>query len=787
MIGKILVYITFSSFLFATLSYFYAMFSKKEDLIKFGRLAFYFGTASIIATTLFLLSKILAHDFQFTYVWEYSSRELQTYFLIATFYAGQQGSFLLWGLWTAIIGFIIIPYLQKHKYEAPAMSFYALAISFIVFILIVKSPFDYVWETYVGQVVEGFTPKNGRGLNPILQNYWITIHPPILFLGFASLTVPFALAMAALINKDFKNWINITIPWTLFASGILALGLMLGGFWAYETLGWGGFWAWDPVENSSLMPWIISAALVHTMLVTKRTGGLVKTSFTLAILGYIFVLYSSFLTRSGVLGETSVHSFVSPGAVVYQLLLTFLLVFVVISTITLFLRLNGISTSKIDFSVESREFYISLGSVTLLVIGFVVFLGTSFPIIADLINQIDRGIRPHTGVIEDFIKKGTVETAWYNNQVLPIAVIMTLLNAWSLLYSWRKTVTKDAISKSILSLIFSIIIAALAVYFGIKDFKFIALFWASAFSLAINFKFIFSSISKNYKLTGGFLSHFGLAIFTIGAITSGGYSIKKQIRLVENQTKTFEGYKLTYLKKEQIQKELGDREKYQYTIQVEKDGHKANVYPIVYWSDFNQRQAPFFEPGISSYFAKDVYVSPFSIEPFYEKPPALLSKNSIQKISMDSSISIELVKFDMRGMMAAAGGGQMKPGAIVKFVGKDFEKTDTLYAIMDPQSGTNMPFWDTIAHTNIEAGFIQLIPNRESLGSSQAVIAFKEVGKSLEVPKDIFTFEASLKPFILLVWIGTILLVLGFFISIAKYSANSKKISKALEEIEATD
>lgn len=770
MIGKILVYVTFSSFLIATLSYFYAMFSKKESFTKLGRTAFYFGTAGIIATTLFLLSKILAHDFQFTYVWEYSSRELQTYFLIATFYAGQQGSFLLWGLCTAIIGFVVIPYLQKHKYEAPAMSFYALAVSFIVFILIVKSPFDYVWETYVGQVVAGFTPKNGRGLNPILQNYWITIHPPILFLGFASLTVPFALAMAALINRDFKNWINITIPWTLFASGILALGLMLGGFWAYETLGWGGFWAWDPVENSSLMPWIISATLVHTMLVTKRTGGLVKTSFILAISGYIFVLYSSFLTRSGVLGETSVHSFVSPGAIVYQLLLAFLIVFIVISTITLFLRLNGISTSKLDFSVVSKEFFISLGSVSLLVIGFVVFLGTSFPIIAELIGQT----------------KGTVETSWYNKLVLPIAVIMILLNSFSLFLSWKNTEIGEVYKKSIVSLLISLIITALAYYFGVKDFNFVALLFASAFSFAVNFKFIFSSFRKDYKLAGGFISHFGLAIFTIGAITSGGYSIKKQIRLVENQTKSFEGYKLTYIKKEQIQKDLADREKYQYTIQVEKDGHKANVYPIVYWSDFNQRQAPFFEPGISSYFAKDVYVSPFSIEPFYEKPPSILSKNSKQNISIDTNISIELIKFDMRAMMAAAGGGQMKPGAIVKFVGKDFERTDTLYAIMDPQTGTNIPFWDTIPNTNIEAGFIQLIPNRENLGSSQAVIAYKEVGKSLEIPKDIFTFEASIKPLINLVWIGTILLVLGFFVSIAKYSANSKKMEKALEENKET-
>ncbi len=764
MIGKILVYITFSAFFISTLSYFYAMFSKKEALVRLGRITFYMGTAGIVATTLFLLSKILAHDFQFTYVWEHSSRELQNYFLVATFYAGQQGSFLLWGLWTSLIGFILIPYLQKHKYEAPAMSFYSLAISFIVFILISKSPFDYVWETYIGQVAENFTPKNGRGLNPILQNYWITIHPPILFLGFASLTVPFALAMAALVNKDFKNWINITIPWTLFASGILGLGVMLGGFWAYETLGWGGFWAWDPVENSSLMPWILSVALVHTMLVTKRTGGLVKTSFILAILGYIFVLYSSFLTRSGVLGETSVHSFVSPGEVVYKLLLIFLISFIIISIITLFLRLKSIPDSKLEFTTSSKEFYISIGSVTLLVIGFVVFLGTSWPIFAEYLGKT----------------KATVETSWYNGLVLPIAVIMLILNSWSILFNWRSSNSNEVFKKSLLSIAIAIFITLIGFYFGVNSFKFVALLFASAFSLSINIKFVINNISKDYKYVGGFLSHLGIAIFTIGAITSGGYAIKKQVRLIEHQSKTFEGYKLTYFKKEQIEKDLADREKYQYTIQVEKDGKISNVYPIVYWSDFNQRQAPFFEPGISTYLVQDVYVSPFSIEPFYEKPPAILSKSSVQKISMDTNISIELVKFDMRAMMGAANGGPIKPGAVVHYIGKDFNKTDTLYAILDPQTGTNMPFWDTIPNTNIEAGFIQLIPNKENLSSSQAVIAFKEIGKSLEIPKDIFTFEASIKPLISLVWLGTILIVLGFFISIIKYNSNSKKLEKAL-------
>ena len=221
MIGQILIYVAFGLSVLSGI--FYLIAKDKPGLLKLGRFAYYGVTATMLAISMYLLSNILSHNFQMTYVWEYSSTTLPLNLLISTFYAGQQGSFLLWGLTLTLIGFFLIPYLKERNYEYVTMGIFVLVIAFILLILIFKSPFEYVWETYADQNVEvGFMPKEGRGLNPILQNYWINIHPPILFLGYSAMTIPYIFAIAGLLKKDYRKWIRLALPWTLFASAILS-------------------------------------------------------------------------------------------------------------------------------------------------------------------------------------------------------------------------------------------------------------------------------------------------------------------------------------------------------------------------------------------------------------------------------------------------------------------------------------------------------------------------------------------------------------------------------------
>ena len=179
----------------------------------------------------------------------------------------------------------------------------------------------------------------------------MVIHPQVLFIGFTSMSVPFAYAVAGMLKRDYVSWIRVSTPWTVFGAMVLGTGVVMGGFWAYETLGWGGYWGWDPVENSSLVPWLVCVASIHTMLSQRRSGSFIKTNFVLSILCFIMVLYSTFLTRSGVLGDTSVHSFVEPGMLVYWMLLAGLFLFAAIGFGLFFARMKEMPKVPVEHSI----------------------------------------------------------------------------------------------------------------------------------------------------------------------------------------------------------------------------------------------------------------------------------------------------------------------------------------------------------------------------------------------------------------------------------------------------
>ncbi len=757
MTGKILVYITLLSSISSVIFYIIAA-NKGGMFTKIARLSYYALTTSIVMVSMYLLSEILSHNYQYTYIWEYSSNELPNNLLTATFYAGQQGSFLLWGLLLTLIGYFLMPYVQKHEYENYVMAFYSLILVFITLILTIKSPFEFIWESFPNVPV-GHTPENGRGLNPVLQNYWITIHPPILFTGYSAMSVPFAFAMAALAKRDYRNWIKVSLPWLLFGTGILGFGIMLGGFWAYETLGWGGFWAWDPVENSSLIPWLIAVSLVHTMLVSKRTGGLIKTNIFLAIFAFIAVLYASFLTRSGVLGDTSVHSFVSPGQTVYNLLLIMMITFILLSIVGVFYRIKELPNPKSTFKLDSKEFGLSIGSVIVLLIAFIVILGTSWPIILPIFG----------------LEKSVIEPQMYDQFNTPLAIIVMLLNSLTLYLTWKRTNTNHLLKKTFPALVFAVIFAIGASFLGINKAQDLVLVFAGFFSLYINFEFIFKTIFKNFSQVGSYVAHVGVALLIMGALFSGSYEVKEQIRLEKGESAKFMDYTITFEDKEQIERQWKDREKYKYNFKITKGEETHYVHPVVYWSDFNKRESPFFEPGIHTFATKDLYFSPYSIETKYKNPPVILSKNDKLPITIDSAYKIQLLKFIMPGPESFSG-EQIKFGSLVRISGENFIKEDTLYTIIDQGSGYNFPIWKSYEGTEFDIGFMQLDVNKEDLGSSRAIYAFRKTGGEMESPYEIFTLEASSKPLILIVWFGTVMIALGFFISMFKYIKSNKKI-----------
>jgi cytochrome c-type biogenesis protein CcmF len=363
-LGKIAVIVSIFSALFASLGFYINQ--KNSDLVwkKQATIALYTHVFSVLAIIGILFWMILNHYYEYNYVYQHSSNELPKHYMISCFWEGQEGSFLLWMFWHAMLSLVLVR--QRSELTTGALSVLTLA-QFMLGTMLLgisigditvgSSPFDLLrdkapdllqlpvlqsigMENYL-QVI-----KDGTGLNPLLQNYWMVIHPPTLFLGFAAAIVPFGFVVAHFWNKKrqvtseqnevkpivTENWIRQALPWTLFTVMILGAGIIMGGFWAYESLSFGGYWAWDPVENASLMPWIIAISGVHILLITKNTGRYSVLSIILLCFSFFFVLYATFLTRSGVLGDASVHSFTDLGLSGQLLFFIFLFVWVGINS-----------------------------------------------------------------------------------------------------------------------------------------------------------------------------------------------------------------------------------------------------------------------------------------------------------------------------------------------------------------------------------------------------------------------------------------------------------------------
>ncbi len=348
-LGHASVIVAFVAAIVAALAYFMATKDKplgSTDINwrNLGRGAFYVHTIAVFSIIFSLFNIIYNHRYEYYYAWSHSSNYLPTHFMISCFWEGQEGSFLLWIFWHTLLGLTIIWF--NKKWEAPTMAVFAFVQLFLTSMIlgvvigdlkIGSSPFillrDFMTDAPVFKLNPNFIPKDGTGLNPLLQNYWMVIHPPTLFLGFAIALVPFAFAIAGLWKKDYITWIKPALPWGLFGGLVLGVGIMMGAYWAYETLNFGGYWNWDPVENAVYIPWLVLIAALHTMVIYKRSKHALRTSFVLVITSFLLVLYATFLTRSGILGNASVHSFTDLG--LSGQLFAYLAAFVVLAIILL--------------------------------------------------------------------------------------------------------------------------------------------------------------------------------------------------------------------------------------------------------------------------------------------------------------------------------------------------------------------------------------------------------------------------------------------------------------------
>ena len=407
---------------------------------RYGALA----TCGFVAFALFLLAYAFqTHDFQIRYVARYSDRSMPWWYLVASLWGGQDGS-LLW--WTFLLsGYTVAVTLwMRGRYRELQPWMFATLMTifgfFCITMLFAANPF----ATTVGAA-----PLDGEGLNPLLQNYWMAIHPPSLYMGFVGWSIPFAILVGALITGRLsREWIDASRLWAMVAWSFLSLGLLLGCLWSYEELGWGGYWAWDPVENASFMPWLVGTAFLHSILTQERYGMMRVWNVFLLCLTFFMTIFGTFLTRSGLIA--SVHSFARSDIGIYFVwYLGFLLI---ACTALIIWRLPKLRSRNTIDSMLSREFAFLLNNWILLGMMVFVLVATTAPLLSDwLMNE-----------------KVTVGPPFYNKWMVPLGIILLLLMGIGPLTSWRKTTGRGFWRAALVPAVFGLVVFSLHVAFGAR-------------------------------------------------------------------------------------------------------------------------------------------------------------------------------------------------------------------------------------------------------------------------------------------------------------------------------
>lgn len=569
-LGNGFLVLSFVAALVSLVAYFLS--SKDQAYLKMARAAFHAHSFAVVGIAGVLFFMLFNHYYEYEYVWHHSNNAMPMRYILSCFWEGQEGSFLLWTFWNVVLGLLLKRMLNGNQWEAPVMTVFALVQVFLASMLlgiflgdyrIGSNPFlllrDHPDMVNAPFVQSGNIPADGRGLNPLLMNYWMTIHPPTLFLGFASTLPPFAFALAGLWKRQYNSWQQVALPWTFFGILILGVGILMGGAWAYEALSFGGFWAWDPVENSSLVPWLVLVGAGHVMIVNKNRGGSLFTTHLMAIGSFLLVLYSTFLTRSGILGQSSVHAFTDLGMqgqlVLY--VLTFVLLCVAFLIDNMLIRVSYVMGSVFlaYFSVlyghqklalmlwtvcslglcvygytnyfpkeeeeeefYSREFWIFLGALFLLLSSLIITYFTSIPVLNKLFN----------------LKKAPLEIRDYNLWIVPFVILTIVLIAGAQFLKFRhndkKIFFRQLRNSFLLSVLFGSVCCA-PLYF-IKGFSestgehkwelvsYSLLFIASFFAVIANGDYWLRILKGKVMKAGASIAHLGFALLMIGALVS---------------------------------------------------------------------------------------------------------------------------------------------------------------------------------------------------------------------------------------------------------------------------
>ncbi|WP_020528634.1 cytochrome c biogenesis protein CcsA [Flexithrix dorotheae] len=845
--GHLLIIMGFVTALAATFSFFTA--TNNSDLEKanswenFGKISFKLHSICTLIVIGMLFFMMANHYFEFNYVWKYSNKSMPPKYLFAAFWGGQQGSFLLWAFWHVILGNVLISTVSKD-WLSPVLCIFALVQAFLLSMLmgvyfwdykLGESPFELVrnlpdnvnlpWTEFPDYLQKFPRFQDGNGLNPLLRNYWMTIHPPTLFLGFAATLIPFAFAIAGIWKRQFTSWIKPALPWTYFGIMVLGTGILMGGAWAYEALSFGGFWAWDPVENASFVPWLVLVGAGHCMIITEKRNTSHFSSFFLCLMSFILVLYSTFLTRSGILGDSSVHSFGENGMLMqlliyllffiwlaftllmldrkFQLAYTALCLILFIAemitgatavTTTIFLvgtiAFLVITYNKYfpkqekDDQLWSREFWMFLGALVLILSSLQITISTSIPVINSIF-----------GTNMDAFTEIQERNLYYGKWQVPFAIIFVILMGVGQFLKYKNTETKPLFSKFKIPALLTIVFSAFFYFtarFTIDDYWYTGLMIFSIFAIITNGSYFLNVLKGKLDYAGSSIAHIGFGLILLGALISTAKSVEisenktgfdvsklnkdfsnnENILLRKGDTLKMGDYFVTYRGKTKDEINLNyevayfDSEENKKTGELQPGDYQFSLFPFV---QLNETFGNVPEPGTKHYLSKDIFTHikwadlEMNIEEDGHDDDYMGETGVMMGINdryHHENLQVKLLDINLleREQLVAP---EFQPHDIV--IKADLEITDM-------REGQEKTY--PVSPLYIIRDSINIIPNFAHLDELDIKFRIIELGREDRTvmiglqEREYIVMEAIVFPYINILWIGCLVMILGTFMAI---------------------
>jgi len=556
--------------------------------------------AFVTVAALGLIIALLRDDFRLAYVARNSYRMLAPAYKVAALWSGQEGSLLFW-TWI-LSGYAALLAVRSHRTMGnllpPALGILAgVQLFFLILVLWIASPFQTL----------PVAPEDGRGLNPLLQSYWMISHPVFLYLGYVGMAVPFAVAMAALIvRREGSDWIRLTRYWTLSAWTFLSLGIIVGSRWAYEELGWGGYWGWDPVENASFMPWLTSTAFLHSVMVQERRGSLKRWNIVLILATFFLTIFGTFITRSGILA--SVHTFVESD--IGPMFIGFLGLILSGGLYLMIDRRDMLRDEAVIESYASREFGFLVNNLLFLGLAFAVFWGTVFPLAARLVGV-----------------EVTVAAPYFTRITVPLFLAVIVLMGVGSLLPWRAPGSRQLTRTLAFPVINGVLFALLAFLVGVNSPGFLLTLAGAALVVsAVVFEFVQSAaarlrftqepwytvaprlIARHPRRWGGYLVHVGVVLIAVGIAGHQYYHTEQMATFRVGDTLRAGPYQVVFEGLEQ-----GELRGVPYIagrMLVRENGRDLGYLlpKKLYYPGFAETQGPTSEVAIHSTWLGDLYV-----------------------------------------------------------------------------------------------------------------------------------------------------------------------------------